>query len=84
MAQIERQQTAELEAMSSKKPKGRQHFVPQFYLRAWANGTNRVWQYGLDGRDPVHTRVDNIAFERGLYTHPARDKMPPLKTEDDL
>jgi len=70
--------------VSSKKPSGRQHFVPQFYLRHWCNGDQKVWQYGFDGRPPVHIGIANIAFERGLYTHPARDKVRPLKTEDDL
>ena len=70
--------------MSSKKPGGRQHFVPQFYLRQWANRDEKVWQYGFDGRPPVHMGVTNIAFERGLYTHPAKDKVRPLKTEDAL
>lgn len=70
--------------MSSKKPKGRQHFVPQFYLRQWADGAEKVWQYGFDGRAPVHIGIKNITFERGLYTHPAKDKVRPLKTEDDL
>lgn len=70
--------------MSSKKPRGRQHFVPQFYLRQWASGGEKVWQYGVDGRPPVHSGIKNIAFERGLYTHPAKDKVHPLKTENDL
>jgi len=70
--------------MSSKKPRGRHHFVPQFYLRQWANEDEKVWQYGFDGRSPVHMGIKNIAFERGLYTHPAKDKVRPLKTEDDL
>jgi hypothetical protein len=70
--------------MSSKKPNGRQHFVSQFYLRHWANSDEKVWQYAFDGRPPVHIGVENIAFERGLYTHPAKDKVRPLKTEDDL
>lgn len=44
----------------------------------------KVWQYGFDGRPPVHMGIKNIGFERGLYTHPAKDKVRPLKTEDDL
>jgi len=70
--------------VSSKKPSGRQHFVPQFYLRQWGNADEKVWQYGFDGRPPVHVGIKNIAFERGLYTHPAKDKVTPLTTEDDL
>lgn len=70
--------------MSSKKPSGRHHFVPQFYLRKWANGDEKIWQYGFDARPPVHSGIKNIAFQRGLYTHPAKDKVRPLKTEDDL
>ncbi len=70
--------------MSSKKPNGRHHFVPQFYLRQWADENEKVWQYGFDGRPPIHVGIKNIAFERGLYTHPAKDKVTPLKTEDDL
>lgn len=70
--------------MSSKKPSGRQHFVPQFYLRQWANGDEKVWQYGFNRPPPVHMSIKTIAFERGLYTHPSKDKVRPLKTEDDL
>jgi Protein of unknown function (DUF4238) len=70
--------------MSSKKPTGRHHFVPQFYLRQWANTDEKVWQYGFDEQAPVNVGINNIAFERGLYTHPAKDKVRLLKTEDDL
>jgi hypothetical protein len=70
--------------MSSKKPSGRHHFVPQFYLRQWGNADEKVWQYGFDGLPPVHVGTKNVTFERGLYTHPAKDKVTPLTTEDDL
>lgn len=70
--------------MSSKKPRGRHHFVPQFYLRQWADEDEKVWQYCFDGSPPVQIGTKNIAFERGLYTHPAEDKVPPLHTEDNL
>ena len=61
-----------------------QHFVPQFYLRGWSDHAERVWQYPVTGAKPSHVRVKNIAFERGLYSHPAADKTAALKTEKDL
>lgn len=70
--------------MSSKKPNGRQHFVPQFYLRQWSSRDEKIWQYRFDGHPPIQVGVKNVAFERGLYTHPAKHNVPPLYTEDFL
>lgn len=61
-----------------------QHFVPQFYLREWGDRNERVWQYPVTGTPPAHVRIKNVAFERGLYSHPVSDKMLPLQTEKDL
>jgi|SRR5882724_9606084 len=33
---------------------------------------------------PVHISIDEIAFERGLYSHPAIDGIPSLTTENKL
>lgn len=57
--------------MSNKKSGGWQHFVPQFYLRQWAEADEKLWQYAFDGRSPIRRHVREVAFERGLYTHPA-------------
>jgi len=38
----------------------------------------------MDGSAPIHISIDNVAFERGLYSHPAKDEVPPLKTEKFL
>jgi len=62
----------------------KQHFVPKFYLRKWSDSKEKIWKYKTDGAAPIHISVDNVAFERGLYSHPATDKVPPLKTEKFL
>ena len=59
----------------------RQHFVPRFYLREWSDSKEKIWKYKIDGAAPIHISIDNVAFERGVYSHPAADKVPPLKTE---
>ena len=63
------------------KSNTRQHFVPQFYLREWSDLDEKIWKYGVTGAAPIHISIDNVAFERGLYSHPAADKVPRLKTE---
>ncbi len=60
------------------------HFNPQFYLRQWANADEKLWMYGISGAAPVHISVGNVAFERGLYSHPSVDRTPSLTTENKL
>lgn len=62
----------------------KQHYVPQFYLRQWADGDKKLWMYGVNGQTPVRISIDEVAFERGLYSHPAVDGIPPLTTEKKL
>ena len=59
----------------------KQHYVPRFYLRQWSDADEKLWMYGVNGAAPVHISIDNVAFERGLYSHPSVDEMPPLTTE---
>lgn len=62
----------------------KQHFIPQFYLRQWADTDGKLWMYGVNGAAPVHISIDNVAVERGLYSHPSIDGVPPLTTEKKL
>jgi hypothetical protein len=62
----------------------KQHYVPQFYLRQWADGDEKIWMYGVNGKAPVRISIDEVAFERGLYSHPHVDGIPPLTTEKKL
>ena len=70
--------------MSNKKSNTRQHFVSRFYLKEWSDADEKTWMYPVNGAAPIHVSIDEIAFERGLYSHPAADKVPPLKTEKFL
>jgi hypothetical protein len=70
--------------MSNKKSNTRQHFVSRFYLKEWSDADEKTWMYPVNGAAPIHISIDEIAVERGLYSHPAADKVPPLKTEKFL
>lgn len=62
----------------------KQHYVPQFYLRQWADGDEKIWMYGVNGKAPIRISIDEVAFERGLYSHPPVDGIPPLTMEKKL
>lgn len=63
------------------KANTRQHYVPRFYLRGWAVAGDSLWSYSVAGGNPFSTSVDNVACERGLYSHPPKDQTDPLATE---
>lgn len=54
----------------------KQHYIPQFYLRQWADGDEKIWMHGVNGKAPVRISIDEVAFERGLYSHPSVDGIP--------
>jgi len=45
----------------------RQHQVPQFYIRLWADSTNQVYLYDLKNRNFKHTGSKKILFEEFFY-----------------
>jgi hypothetical protein len=49
--------------MVSKK----QHYLPQFYLKQWANDRNQVWAY-YKNREPIQIKVRRIGCENHLYS----------------
>lgn len=50
----------------SESPK-RHHFVPQVYLRAWANQNDQVSARRRRGQEAFVTSVKNVALENGLH-----------------
>jgi hypothetical protein len=63
------------------KSNTKQHYVPRFYLRSWANAAGSIWCFPVSAGKPFETSVDNVACERGLYSHPVKDGKYPLATE---
>jgi len=45
----------------------RQHQVPQFYLRLWADGSNKVRLYDLKNKTVKHTGTKKILFREFYY-----------------
>ncbi|NMC59386.1 MAG: DUF4238 domain-containing protein [Candidatus Methanofastidiosa archaeon] len=43
------------------------HYLPQFYLKQWANEKDQVWTY-FKNRDPIQIKVRNIGSENYLYS----------------
>jgi hypothetical protein len=60
----------------------RQHYVPQFYLRQWAQDGKRLWVYPLDGRTPWPDDPGDYASENHLYTAGALRPGEPLVDVD--
>lgn len=57
-------------ASTGKKDTRREHFVPQFYLRGFANGKNQVYALNKDDRDEnavFHTNIKNVCLKSDLY-----------------
>jgi len=45
----------------------RHHYLPQFYLKQWANDDNQVWAYYKD-KEPIQINVRRIGCENHLYS----------------
>ena len=45
----------------------RQHQVPQFYIKLWADNTNQVYLHDLKHQSIVHTGSKSILFEEFYY-----------------
>jgi hypothetical protein len=69
---------------------GKQHFVPQCYLRAWcdpetpAEQEPYVWRFSKDGTNPRRKAPENIFHESDLYTITAPDGGRDLRLEHGL
>jgi hypothetical protein len=53
--------------MGKKMISRRQHYLPQFYLRQWADDKNRVWAYHQN-KEPFLVTLKNIGCENYLYS----------------
>jgi hypothetical protein len=51
------------------------------YLRGWADDNDSIWSFPVATGKAYPAAVESVAFERGLYSHPAKDGKDPLITE---
>lgn len=49
------------------KPTRKQHYVPQFYLRHFADGSGRLWACRRGSDKTFSTRIENVCCERDLH-----------------
>ncbi len=49
------------------KPTRKQHYVPQFYLRQFADGSGRLWACRRGSDKIFSTRIEDICCERDLH-----------------
>lgn len=70
-----------LHSSDAMKANTRQHYVPRFYLKGWCDAKDYLWAFPVSGKPPFQTSVENVACEKGLYTHPVGDKEDQLETE---
>ena len=57
-------------APKEKKATRREHFIPQFYLKGFANNKNQVCALNKNDRDGnsiFHTKIKNICLKNDLY-----------------
>ena len=62
-----------------KQPRAKlHHFVPQWYLRLWADSEERLWLYPMNGGNPWQAKPGAVAAETYLYraTPPQRPNEP--------
>ena len=66
--------------------KKRHHYVPQFYLSAWAdpNRGGRVWEYPKAGGQPVAKHTKEIAFENHYHTTIRHDGTKDSETVENM
>lgn len=69
---------------------GRQHFVPESYLKAWCDPTTPprqepyVWVHPRDGSEPRRKAPSNLFHEQDFYTITAPDGFRDLRLEHGL
>jgi hypothetical protein len=54
-------------ASKNKGPR-KHHFVPQFYLKMFADSDERLWTYDLVERHYIKVHPKNLCFQNDLYT----------------
>jgi hypothetical protein len=66
-------------------PPDKHHYIPEFHLRRWTDGTDKLWRYTKPYQTikARYTHVSAAGFENGLYTmtHDEPSKETHLETE---
>lgn len=59
----------------------KQHYVPQTYLEAWNDKTDKVRVYDKEGKLYRYAKVDNVLYENDFYTKTVNDSV--ILTDED-
>lgn len=62
----------------------RHHFVPQFYLRGWANSADKIAVWPREGGKGFLARPRSFACEKGLYDTSDHDELSDWDSEREL
>ena len=62
----------------------KQHYVPQFYLKQWANNKEQIYVYDKKQKKSFISNVKNIASSRFFYDFPEIDENKKVEIKDKL
>ena len=68
-------------------PGRKNHYIPEFYTRCWANGSGEMIRFNKKPNGQIQTRAVTpgaIGFERDLYTIPDQEAREAQSLEDGL